>query len=69
MESKRRYEIVYDKFHKRWVFKPQGLPGALQVAATRPEIIERACPICGNQPCVLRICNEDGVVEEERIFD
>jgi len=65
----KRYEIVYDKFHKRWAFKPQGLPGALQVAKTRPEIIERACPICALQPSVLRICNEDGAIEEERVFD
>lgn len=65
----KRYEIVYDKFHKRWAFKPQGLPGALQVAKTRPEIIERASPICAIQPCILRIHNEDGVAEEERVFD
>lgn len=69
MEQMKKYEIVYDKFHKRWAFKPQGLPGALQVAKTRPEIIERACPICAHQPCVLRICNEDGVTEEERVFE
>ena len=69
MDTVKRYEIVYDKFHKRWAFKPQGLPGALQVAKTRAEVIERACPICSNQPTVLRICNEDGVVEEERVFD
>lgn len=68
MEPKKRYEIVFDQFHKRWAFKPQGLPGALQIAKTRPEIIERAFPICANQPCVLRICKEDGTVEEERSF-
>ncbi len=69
MEQIKRYEIVYDKFHKRWSFKPQGLPGALQVARTRPEVIEKAAPICNVQPCILRIHNEEGVVEEERVFD
>lgn len=69
METKKRYEIVWDKFHERWVFKPQGLPGALQVAKTKPEILERAFPICQNHPCVLRVCSADGKVEEERVFE
>jgi hypothetical protein len=64
----RQYEIVYDKFHQRWAFKPQGLPGSLQVAKTKAELIEKAVPICNNQPCTLRIHMEDGKVEEERSF-
>ena len=65
----KKYEIVYDKFNKRWAFKPQGLPGALQIAKTRLEIIEKACPICSIQPSILRIHNEEGVAEEERVFE
>ncbi|MCE9616369.1 MAG: DUF2188 domain-containing protein [Lentisphaerae bacterium] len=69
MVSKRSYEIVFDRFHKRWVFKPQGLPGALQVAGTRDEVIERAIPICNNnQPCTLKVHREDGQFEEELAF-
>lgn len=68
MEAIKKYEIVFDMFHRRWTFKLQGLPGALQVAKTQPEIIERACPICSNQPCVLRIYNEDKSLAEERAF-
>jgi hypothetical protein len=69
MEKYKKYEIVYDKFHKRWAFKPQDLPGALQVAKTRSEVIEKACPICSFQPSILRICNEEGIAEEERYFN
>jgi hypothetical protein len=68
METKKYYEIVFDKFHKRWAFKPQGLPGALQVGKSKTEIMERAFPICRNHPCVLRILDEAGNVEEERVF-
>lgn len=68
MAAKRSYEIVFDRFHKRWVFKPQGLPGALQVAATRDAVLERAIPICNIQPCSLRIHKEDGQLEEELAF-
>ena len=69
METKKHYEIVFDKFHQRWAFKPQGLPGALQVAKSKPEILERAFPICRNHPCTLRILDEAGKIEEERVFE
>lgn len=69
MEAKKHYEIVFDKFHKRWAFKPQGLPGALQVGKTKTEILERAFPICRNHPCTLRVYSEDGKIEEERTFE
>ena len=49
MSAMRTYEIVFDRFHKRWTFKPQGLPGALQVARTREAVIEVAIPICNHQ--------------------
>jgi hypothetical protein len=68
METKKHYEIVYDRFHKRWAFKPQGLPGALQVGKTKIEVIDRAIPICKNQPCDMRIYDESGKFEEERVF-
>jgi hypothetical protein len=68
MTGKRSYEIVYQPFHKRWAFKPQGLPGALQVARTRDAVLRVAIPICGNQPCTLRIYTAEGKLEEERAF-
>lgn len=66
MSARRNYEIVFDGFNKRWTFKPQGLPGALQIAKTREEVIQLALPICNNQPCTLRIYDEAGKLEEER---
>ena len=68
MSSRRSYEVVYDRFHKRWVLKPQGLPGAIQVAKTKDEIIERADSVCSHHVCTLRIHREDGQVEEERTY-
>ena len=68
MSSKRYYEIVYDRFHKRWVFKPQGLPGALKVGRTKEDCIKVAIPVCNNMVCALRIHQEDGTFEEERTF-
>ena len=68
MSSKRYYQIVYDRFHKRWVFKPQGLPGALKEGRTKEECIKVAIPVCNNMVCSLRIHQEDGTFEEERSF-
>lgn len=66
MVVRRNYEIVFDRFNKRWTFKPQGLPGPLQIAKTRDEVLQLAIPICNNQPCTLRVYSEDGKLEEER---
>jgi len=68
MVQKRYYEIVYDRFHKRWVFKPQGLPGALKVGRTKEDCIKVAIPVCNNMVCTLLIHQEDGTLEEERLF-
>lgn len=64
----RYYEIVYDRFHKRWTFKPKGLPGALKVARTQEECIKVAIPICLNMVCTLRVHAEDGTLLEEKVF-
>ena len=68
MPAKRQYEVVYDRFHRRWALKPQGLPGAIQVAKTREALIERAVPICSMQDCLLKIYSENGQLEEERNY-
>ena len=66
--SDREYEIIYDRFHRRWTLKPHGLPGALQVGRTRDEVLARAVPFCGNHVCSLKIYDEAGHIEEERAF-
>lgn len=67
--ARRTYEIIYDAFHKRWVMRPQGLPGALKVSSTQEGLVELAVPICNNsQPCLLRVYGQDGKLQEERSY-
>lgn len=68
MPQRKYFEVVYDRQNGRWVFRQQGTPTAIRVAATKAEIVQSAIAICNNQYCSLRIHLENGRFEEERTY-